>query len=173
MSTLNQQESKISKNKPDNNENKENNNNNKQIEGYLSDLKRLQADFENYIKRIEKEKQEFNKYASYKLMSKLLVLFDDFERTIEITKNLDNQELKEGLALIHKNFNKLLQEEGVKQIEAVGKKFDPFQHEILDIVQGKEDDLIIEELQKGYSLHDKVLRTSKVRITKQGEKQNV
>ena len=128
------------------------------LEEYTTTLKLLQADFENYVKRTEKEKQEFTKYANHKVISKLLNLYDDFERAISAIK--EDNEVKEGIKLIHKQFTKLLEDEGVKKMETVGKKFDPYKHEILDIVNGKEDDVVIEELQKGYLIHDKVLRTA-------------
>ena len=144
------------------------------IDEYSNALKQLQADFENYIKRTEKEKIEFTKYANHKLISKLLSLYDDFERTVEVIKPLENNEIKDGINLVHKQFSKLLEEEGVKKIECVGEKFDPYKHEVLDIVDGKENDVIAEEIQKGYLMNDKILRTSKVRITKlKEEKENV
>ncbi len=137
-----------------------------QLDEYTAVLKRLQADFENYTKRVDKEKQELTKYASHKLVTKLLDVIDDFERTLQVTKDSEKKEVKEGIEMIYKQLNKILNEEGVKKIEAKGKKFDPYMHEVLDIVDGNENDLVIEELQMGYLLHDKVLRTSKVRISK-------
>ena len=160
--------------KPQNQENKLELELKAKLEEYTNTLKRLQADFDNYIKRTEKERDEFKKYAGYKLLTKLLSLYDDFDRTINAVKNVENQELKDGINLVHKQFTKLLEEEGVKKIECVGNKFDPYKHEILDIAAGKEDDVIVEELQKGYFLHDKILRTAKVRISKlKEEKENV
>ena len=136
------------------------------LDEYTNNLMRLQADFENYMKRAEKEKQEFSKYASHKLALKLVNLLDDFERTLENINNMENKEVKEGIEMVYKQMQKMLNEEGVKNIEALGKKFDPYMHEVLDIIEGKEDDLVVEELQKGYLMHDKVLRTCKVRVSK-------
>ena len=139
------------------------------VNDYTNSLKRLQADFENYTKRVEKEKQEFSKYASHKLALKLLNVLDDFERTLDVMKESEKQELKQGIEMMHKQLNKILAEEGVKRIEALGKKFDPYMHEVLDTAEGKEDDVVLKELQKGYLMHDKVLRTCKVRISKSQE----
>jgi len=139
----------------------------KLIQDYTDSLKRLQADFENYVKRTDKEKQEYAKYASHKLLLKLLSITDDFEKAIKAIENTtDIEQLKQGLNIILTNLNKTLEEEGIKEIEALGKKADPYLHEILTIEPGEEDDKITREIQKGYKLHDKVLRTSKVIISK-------
>ncbi len=135
----------------------------KQLEDYTNTLKRLQADFENYIKRTEKEKQEYAAYANGKLLLKVLTLIDDLERALTVQ---DQKTLTEGLHMVHKEAVKLLNEEGVKPIEAQG-KFDPYKHEIIDFqTNEKEEGTIIEELQKGYMLKDKVLRPSRVRVSK-------
>jgi len=144
------------------------------IQDYTDTLKRLQAEFDNHLKRSEKEKQEYTKFASHKLVLKLLNILDDFERAKEQAKTTGNKELLQGLELIHKVLNKTLEEEGVKQIEINDKKFDPYKHEALSIVEGEEDNVILEELQRGYMLYDKILRTSKVKISKtKGETENV
>lgn len=140
----------------------------KLVDDYSNTLKRLQADFENYIKRSEKDKADFANYSNHKLISKLLNIVDSFEKALELTKQ--NQELAKGLEMVYKDINKLLQEEGVLQINAVGNKLDPFKHEVIDIIKGKKDDVVVDELQKGYMIKDKVLRPSKVRISKMEEK---
>ncbi len=140
-----------------------------QLLEYTNTLKRLQADFENYIKRSEKEKEEMTQYSNHKLISKLLNVMDDFEKTLDVTKEV-NKEIGEGIKMVYKNLNKVLHEEGVVQINATGNKLDPFKHEVIDIINGDEDDLVVEELQRGYMLKNKVLRPSKVRISKSGGK---
>ncbi len=135
------------------------------IDDYTNTLKRLQADFDNYIKRVEKEKEEFTKYSNHKLISKLLTIVDDFEKALDAVKN-DTKETSKGIEMIHNQLNKILQEEGVLPINALGNKLDPYMHEVMDIVDGNEDDLIVEELQKGYKIKDKVLRPSRVVISK-------
>ena len=120
------------------------------IQDYTDSLKRLQADFENYVKRTEKEKQEYAKYASHKLLLKLLKIVDDFEKAIKTIENTNNiDQLKQGLNIILTNLNKTLEEEGVKEIEALGKKADPYLHEVLTIEPGENDDVVTKEIQKG------------------------
>ena len=141
-----------------------------QLEDYTNTLRRLQADFENYIKRTDKEKQEFSAYATGKLLLKLLNVVDDFERALSLSKEADKETLLQGLEMVHKEVHKLLAEEGVKTIEAKG-KFDPYKHEILDFQETEhEEGTILEEFQKGYMLKDKVLRPSRVRVSKGGVK---
>lgn len=139
------------------------------IEDYTNTLKRLQADFENYIKRSEKEKEDFAQYSNHKLISKILCVTDDFEKALDVV-NKGNKEIANGIEMIYNQLHKVLQEEGVSPIEAVGNKLDPFKHEVIDIVTGEEDDIIIDEIQKGYTFKNKVLRPSKVRISKSGGK---
>ena len=141
----------------------------KLIDDYTVTLKRLQADFENYIKRAEKDKEEFANYSNHKLVAKLLNVVDDFEKALDVVK--ENNEIFQGLEMINKELNKILQEEGVIPINALGDKLDPFKHDVIDIVNGNGDDIIVEELQKGYMIKNKVLRPSKVKISKSGGKE--
>jgi molecular chaperone GrpE len=142
------------------------------IEDYESSLVRLQADFENFIKRTQKEKEDFAKYSASKVIIKLLNIIDDFERTIQLLEKSNNPEIKAGIEMVHKQFHKILQEEGVKPMPCKGKKFDPYCHEIIDMVEHESDEgTVVEELQKGYHIHDKVLRTAKVRVSRGKQKQ--
>jgi len=140
------------------------------VEDYTKTLQRLQADFDNHIKRTKKEKEELEKYATAKLAVKLLNVADDFERTMKLLNETQDKKLTQGLEMVQKHLFKILEEEGIKQINAKGNKFDPFKHEIIDLRNGEKDDMVIEELQKGYTMHDKVLRTSKVIVSKKEEK---
>jgi len=145
---------------------------NKITEDYLNDLKRLQADFENYIKRTNKEKEDLVKLATKNLVSRLVDILDDFERALSSLKKTDDkEEILKGVEMIFKQFHKILEEEGIKKIEAIGKKFDPYFHEIIKHSKSdEEEDTIIEEIQKGYALHEYVLRPSKVIISKEEKK---
>lgn len=145
----------------------------KTLQEYTNLLQRLQADFDNYTKRAQREKEEHQKYASAKLAQKLLNIIDDFERTAEKIKETGDKGLVTGVEMVQKQMLKILEEEGIKQIQAKGQKFDPYKHEIIDIKEGNEDNIITEEIQKGYSMHDKILRTSKVIITKKEKAENV
>ncbi len=131
---------------------------------------RLFAEFDNYRKRTQAEKEEFGKYATTDLLKKLLPLMDSFEQArVSFEKHSDEkEELKKGLALIHKQFEDILLLIGVKKIEAAGKKFDPHFHEA--IIQqekpGVASGLVIEEARPGFMIHDRVLRPAMVIVAK-------
>jgi molecular chaperone GrpE len=131
-------------------------------------LQRLQAEFENYKKRIDKEFSERIKYSNAGLISKLLPVLDSFELAI---KNKDKSEdFIKGMELVYSQFYSVLKEEGLKPIEALNKKFDPYLHEVMMQEENdKEDEIILEEFQKGYMLNDRVLRHSKVKVSKKRE----
>lgn len=131
-------------------------------EEYLNDLKHLKAEFENYQKRIEQEKQEFQKYASIPVIQKLLYILDNFELAL---KDKEDNEFTQGILLIQKQIQKILEEENVKEIKAINEDFDPFKHEAIDCIDGEENK-ILEEVQKGYTIHNKVIRPSKVKVGK-------
>lgn len=132
-------------------------------EEYLNDLKYLKAEFENYQKRIEQEKQEFQKYASISLIKKLLNILDNFELALKNKK--EDNEFTQGIILIQKQIQKILEEENIKEIKALNQDFDPFKHEAIDCIDGEENK-IIEEVQRGYLIHDKIIRPSKVKVGK-------
>jgi molecular chaperone GrpE len=131
---------------------------------------RSQAEMENLRKRLEKEKQDFVRFANEGIIAELLTVLDDLERTVELAqeKHQDLQAFLKGVEMILAHFYELLKDYGVKPIDAKGKLFDPNFHEAL--MQAPEDNLpentIIEELQKGYLLNDRVIRTAKVKVAK-------
>ena len=138
---------------------------NQAIQDHINDLKRLQADFENYIKRTEKDNVEFSKYASGNLIIKLLGIMDDFERAFETMKDDENAR---GISMILNQLNKVLEEEGTRPIITSGEKFDPHKHEVIADIETDDHDegAIVQEFQKGYWYKDKVIRPSKVIISK-------
>jgi len=140
----------------------------KTADDYLSKLQWLQAEFENFRKRIDKEKNDYVKYANKNLIMKLLDSVDDFER---IMNNIKDKEITDGLNMIYKNFLHVLENEGLKKIDASGKNFDPYKHEaFLQVVDSsKPENTVVEELQKGYMLNENVIRPAKVKISKKGE----
>jgi molecular chaperone GrpE len=131
---------------------------------------RLQADFENTRKRIEREKQDFFKFANEGIVVELLNILDDLERTVEMaqSKHQDLSSFLKGVEMILAHLYEMLKEYGVKPIEAEGKIFDPHYHEALMQVENKDlpEHTVVEELQKGYLLNDKVIRTTKVKVSK-------
>lgn len=135
-----------------------------QINDYVDHLKRLQAEFENYLKRTEKERAQFIQSATERMIVKLLLVIDDFERALK-QKDIPEQTRK-GLEMMFKNLHKILAEEKVEPIESVGKKVDPYRHEVL--LKGDSEhpeDTITEELQKGYQMNGKVIRYAKVKVS--------
>jgi len=137
-----------------------------QIKELTDTLKRLQADFENYKKRIEKEYLEFRKNSLAEFIKKLLPVLDNFELTLNNKEK--NKEFVKAVEMIYSELYTILEDEGLKKIEALNKKFDPYVHEALlaEKKKGKEPNIVIEELQKGYKLNDKILRNSKVKVSK-------
>jgi len=134
----------------------------KLAEEKLNQLKYLQADFENYRKNFEKERGKIIELANENLIKELLIIIDDFERALN---SIENEKNKEGLIMLHKNFFKVLETYGLKKIEAMGKKFDPYHHEaLLKEKSDKEDGIILEEIQPGYMLKSKIIRHSKVKV---------
>ena len=136
----------------------------KQIDELTDTLKRLQAEFENYKKRVDKEKIEFVKYAHADMISQLLPVLDSFEIAFKNTS--DKEKFVEGIKMIYAQFHSILEAEGLKPIKARGEKFDPYKHEVLLKEESdKPEDTILEEFQKGYMLNDRVLRHSKVKVS--------
>lgn len=134
---------------------------------YLDQLQRSQAEFANYKKRIERERELYISLANAALISKLLPVLDDWERALEtIPDDLRSVNWVEGVALIERRVRTTLEQEGLTEIDAVGKKFNPELHHAVVRQETTEyaEDEIISELQKGYKLHDKVLRPSMVTV---------
>ena len=134
---------------------------------YLEQLQRTQAEFANYKKRLEREREEFIGLANAALISKLLPILDDFERALQtVSDNLQSPTWVEGVLLIERRLRTILEQEGLSEIEAVGEQFDPELHHAVVREETTEqgENTIIGEMQKGYRLHDKVLRPSMVRV---------
>jgi molecular chaperone GrpE len=135
-----------------------------ELQGREEDILRLRADFENYRKQLDREKEEFAKTANARLITQLLDVVDNLERAIS---TINDSKTAEGVEMIYRQFYKTLEENGLRKIEALGRKFDPYHHEVLMREDSdKEDGTVVEELQTGYMLKDKVIRHSKVKIAK-------
>ena len=134
-------------------------------EEYLNRLQRLQADFENFRRRVNKEKEEFHKYASESLICSLLPILDNFERAIAAG---EGGNLLSGVEMIFRQLKEILEKEGLCSIQAVKTEFDPNRHEAVMTVENDEhpDNTVIEEFQKGYLLKDKVIRPAMVKVSK-------
>ncbi len=130
---------------------------------------RSQADFDNFRRRSRQEKEEFAKYASQKLIEALLPIVDNFERAMAATHQQQEFEaLVKGVSMIHRQLEQLLEKEGLKPIEAIGQPFNPEFHQAVMQVASEDgiaSGVIVEQLQKGYILKDKVIRPSMVKVT--------
>jgi molecular chaperone GrpE len=131
-------------------------------EKYLANWQRAQADFINYKRRSEQEKTEATRFANSVLMLSLLPVIDDLERALNsVPPELAEPGWLEGVRLIERKMKATLEAQGLSPIEALGKPFDPNFHEA--VRQGKgEAGIVIEEVQKGYKFHDRVIRPSRV-----------
>lgn len=142
---------------------------------YWDRLLRQQADFENLRKRIERDKQEFVKFANEDLIAELLGILDDLERSVEAAeqKQENFEAFLKGIEMILSHLYELLKKRGVVSIDAEGKKFDPHEHEALMQTETKDHDdgIVLEALQKGYKINGRVLRTAKVRVAKKINKE--
>lgn len=138
-------------------------------EANLAGWQRAQADFINYKRRIEQEKAETIKYANAELILKLLPILDDFERALSaVPLELSCQSWVEGMKLIERKIWSMLELQGVTRIRSVGEVFNPSLYEAVTYGPGKEY-TVIQELEKGYKLHDRVIRPAKVIVGKGGE----
>ncbi len=136
---------------------------------YLDNWRRAAADFSNYKKRAEKDNSELSKFLNATLIARLLPILDDFDRAGQtIPDNLRGLTWIDGVMLIARKMNAILEAEGLKPIEALSKPFDPNMHEavIHEETDQHEDGTVTAELQKGYKLNDRVLRPTMVKVAK-------
>ncbi len=139
-----------------------------ELESYKDRFLRKAAEFENYKRRIENDQLNLLKYAAESLIIKLLPVIDDFERSLVHMKDAkDVDSIRNGISLVYDKLMKILEDQGVKAIEAVGKPFDVHYHEA--IMQRKVDDIaphtVIDEFEKGYLYKDRVIRHTKVSVS--------
>ena len=140
------------------------------VEQYLANWQRTQADFINYKKRVEQEKEELAKYANTNVIIGLLQMLDDFERALKsMPPSLMGLTWVEGVFLMHRKLLTILEVQGLSEIKSLGEEFDPNLHEAVLYGEGDEGK-VVEELQKGYKLHDRVIRPAMVKVGKRTEK---
>jgi molecular chaperone GrpE len=140
-------------------------------EELTNDLKRMAADFANYRKRNDAERNEFAKFAKSDLISKILDILDGFDRALAtIPEELKGTPWVEGMWLLERKLRGILEAEGLKPVESLGLPFDPYQHEaVAHIPSDKPEGTVIEEHQKAYRLHDKVIRPALVTVSSGSE----
>lgn len=128
---------------------------------------RLQADFENFRKRTEKERKDIVNFALEDFICTLLPIVDNFEIAMKVEKK-ENESFYEGIELIKKQLKNVLEASGLKEIESLGKEFDPNLHHAVFMEESEEYDAgkVVEVIQKGYKLKDKVIRPAMVKVAK-------
>jgi len=138
-------------------------------EKYLNSLIRVQADFENYKKANYRENERYRLRLKEEMLKKLIKHYEDLYRALKVLDSLKKGEsVKKGFKMIVENFEKFLEDEGVKPMHSEGEKFDPYKHECL-LVEENEDlpeNTILEEIDQGYYLNNKVLKPAGVKISK-------
>jgi len=131
-------------------------------------LRRRQADFENYRRRVDRERIEFAEYASMESVRSMLSTLDDFERALKAAEGAESSdsELVKGIELIYKRLLETLTRQGLEPIKTEGQRFDPHLHNAVQRVEqeGAEDGAILEEYQRGYNFKGKLLRPSMVKV---------
>lgn len=147
---------------------------NKDLQELTDDLKRVQADFINYQRRAEEEKTQIMELAKETVIAELLPIVDDINRALaHVPKELKDNPWAQGVAQVAKQTQSVLQSFGVEPIKANGEAFDPHVHEAVSFDEGEgEDEVVVEELRKGYKLGDKVIRPSMVKVAKVNNKAN-
>ncbi len=138
-------------------------------ESYLNSLKRLQADFENYRKNVERIQERNRIKFTFEILKKLINHLDDLKRASEVLDTIEvNESFKKGFNMIVENFENLLKEYGIRLMNTMGEKFDPYKHEAIltennaNVPEGT----ILQELENGFYYNDEVLRPAKVKISK-------
>ena len=144
----------------------ENRNLKKEVDRLKDDLLRELAEKDNLRKRLEREKNEYYDYALSELLKELLIVLDNFERALESEGKGNGKSFREGVKMIYKQYRDLLMKQGVTPIEIKEKRFDPHLHQafITEESDEVEEPTVSEELQRGYKLHNRLLRPSLVKV---------
>lgn len=140
----------------------------KLVEEHQQRFMRAQADFDNFRRRTMKEKEELGQYASMKLIGQLLPVVDNFGRAIDAAKaGGDGESFSKGVDMIFRQLEGVLDAEGLKAMEVVGQPFNPEFHQAIMQVESEEyeEGIVVEEVQKGFMLKDKVLRPAMVKVS--------
>lgn len=133
---------------------------------HLDTLRRVAAEFDNYKKRVAREHEELRGRAAERLLHDLLPVFDDLERALAAFETSDKEAIADGVALVHRALWTLLEREGVAELDPAGEAFDPHRHEaLLSQPSDQPEGTVIEVIQKGFLLGDRVLRPARVVVS--------
>jgi len=146
----------------------------KRSEAYLTQIRYLKADFDNYQKRVKKEIDRFAEFKSDRIIINLLEPLDELELAVEACKKNDNniKGLVEGVNMVLTKLRSILAKEGISSIDAIGQAFDPIQHHAVATVSTSKENLhnmIVNEIRKGYMLKERVIRPSMVEVARLNE----
>jgi molecular chaperone GrpE len=138
---------------------------------YLDRLARLQAEFDNFRKRSVREQQEFRDYALADALKQMLPILDSLDRALK-TEGATAEDFRSGVDLIDRQFHQMLEKLGVEPIEAAGKPFDPTFHQAIQMVDTDDvpDNHVVDELQRGYKIRERLLRPAMVRVAQNSNK---
>ena len=141
------------------------------VDELTNDLKRMTADFANYRKRNDAERIDFAKFAKADLIAKLLDVLDGYDRALAtVPDELKGQPWVEGMWLVERKLRRVLEAEGLEPIDSLGEPFDPYLHQAVAYIESdKPEGTVIEEHQKAYRLHDRVIRPALVTVAKKKE----
>ncbi|MBI4675121.1 MAG: nucleotide exchange factor GrpE [Chloroflexi bacterium] len=141
----------------------------KKADDYLDNWRRVAAEFQNFKRRAEKDKADYAQYANQRLLKRMLDVLDSFDAGFKaVPEPYKNEPWVEGMRAVERQMLQILEGEGVTPIEATGKDFDPNFHEAMlyEPSPGANEGQILDELQRGYMLRDRVLRPSRVKVAK-------
>ena len=135
---------------------------------YYDRLLRKTAEFDNFRKRVERERKDFVEWAAADVLSDLLAVMDDFDRALAVDAPAEAQVYRTGVELIHRALSELVRKRGVTPVQAVGADFDPHLHQAVayEAVDGAREGEVVEEMRKGYMLGERLLRPSLVKVAK-------
>lgn len=140
----------------------------RQAEEHYNRMLRIQADFDNFRRRTQREKEELAKYASMKLIEQLLPVLDNFERAMQVGQDGgEENSFFVGMEMIHRQLMQVMEAEGLRKMEPVGTPFDPEMHQavVREESEEHEEGIVIDVIQNGYWLKDKVLRPAMVKVS--------
>ncbi|GAA0443012.1 nucleotide exchange factor GrpE [Lentibacillus halophilus] len=129
---------------------------------------RVQAEFDNFKKRTQKEKEANQKYKAEEMVQDLLPVMDNFERALQVDVNEETKSFADGITMVYRQLKEALAKHGVEEMETVGKSFDPnIHHAVMQVEDDEaESETVVEEMQKGYYLKDRVIRPAMVKVNK-------
>ncbi len=134
-------------------------------------LVRKQAEFENYRKRVDRERQELAAYAAAELIREILPVVDNLERALSYPEGESGSRLREGVEITYRQFQEVLKRAGLREVDALSQAFDPYVHEAVERVESTEhaEGTVVDVLQKGYRIGDRLLRPALVKVARTAE----